>query len=72
MADNSILGHFFLKFSLLFIYMIINFGAHCYSIGEEAAPNNSFTVSSFTYAKTELKPYDWRYIRGTLLTIFPI
>lgn len=28
--------------------------------------DNSFTISSFTYPETKLKPYDWRYIRVDL------
>lgn len=32
----------------------------------DPASNNSFTIYSFTYPETRLKPYDWRYIRVDL------
>ncbi|XP_071707803.1 uncharacterized protein [Rutidosis leptorrhynchoides] len=35
-----------------------------------AVPYDSFTISSFTYGRTVLKPYDWRYIRVDLPTGF--
>lgn len=46
--------YFFIYFTTLIIC--------CWSYEDE-----SFTISSFTYGKTSLEPYDWRYIRGNYL-----
>ncbi|KAI3719465.1 hypothetical protein L6452_20364 [Arctium lappa] len=42
----------------------------CCSYEINAVPYDSFTLSSFTYGRTVLKPYDWRYIRVDLPTWF--
>ncbi|KAI3818556.1 hypothetical protein L1987_12366 [Smallanthus sonchifolius] len=42
----------------------------CCSYETHAASNDSFTLSSFTYGRTVLKPFDWRYIRVDLPTWF--
>ncbi|XP_076956910.1 uncharacterized protein LOC143632229 [Bidens hawaiensis] len=38
----------------------------------EYASTESFTLSSFTYGRTVLRPYDWRYIRVDLPTWFSL
>ncbi|CAI9279140.1 unnamed protein product [Lactuca saligna] len=42
----------------------------CCSYETNAVPYDSFTISSFTYGRTVLRPYDWRYIRVDLPTWF--
>ncbi|KAL3536800.1 hypothetical protein ACH5RR_000166 [Cinchona calisaya] len=66
MAKNWILGHSSLK-----LLVTICFGLHCFlyvraQAVEDGGLNNTFMVSSFTYAETRLKPYDWRYVRVNL------
>ncbi|XP_059651373.1 uncharacterized protein LOC132298983 [Cornus florida] len=68
LKKNSILGSSYLNLCLFIILFV-----SCYGLSFEeqsSGPYNSFTVSSFTYAKTELKPYEWRYIRVDLPTWF--
>ncbi|KAL6981986.1 hypothetical protein U1Q18_023604 [Sarracenia purpurea var. burkii] len=65
MTANSILGSFYLNLLCFVVAIVlIFFHGHCFPF-EEQRRNlyNPFTVSSFSYSKTELKPYDWRYIR---------
>lgn len=66
MADTMILCSSVMKHTfLLYVYILLYFVG--YSIQDDGVyQNNSYLISSFTYAKTVLKPYDWRYIRGTL------
>nr|XP_027108392.1 uncharacterized protein LOC113728094 isoform X2 [Coffea arabica]XP_027115244.1 uncharacterized protein LOC113733209 isoform X2 [Coffea arabica] len=58
-------------------YALICTGVHCFQFGQIPAGddggggrddgfNSTFTISSFTYAQTRLKPYDWRYIKVNL------
>ncbi|KAI3681788.1 hypothetical protein L6452_36593 [Arctium lappa] len=62
MADTNYSIRFY-----LFIYLI----SHCcWSYEVTAVLYDSFTISSFTYGKTSLGPYDWRYIRVDLPTSF--
>ncbi|KAI3498278.1 hypothetical protein L1887_34050 [Cichorium endivia] len=42
----------------------------CCSYEINADPLDSFTISSFTYGRTVLRPYDWRYIKVDLPTWF--
>ncbi|PIN18581.1 hypothetical protein CDL12_08735 [Handroanthus impetiginosus] len=55
MGKNSILGQLCLSF-LVYVYV-------CNS---QEQGLNTYTISSFSYARTLLKPYDWRYIRVEL------
>ncbi|XP_028096285.1 uncharacterized protein LOC114296201 isoform X2 [Camellia sinensis] len=67
MAENSILGSCYLNLCLVVLFVFICFHGQCSSHEvQRGAPYNSFTVSSFSYSKTQLKPYDWRYIRVDL------
>ncbi|KAL3517189.1 hypothetical protein ACH5RR_024091 [Cinchona calisaya] len=71
MAKILILGHSYLN---LLFPLFICIGIHCFLYsqiqagddGVDGGFNSIFTVSSFTYAETSLKPYDWRYIRVNL------
>ncbi|GAA0145274.1 cell adhesion molecule [Lithospermum erythrorhizon] len=67
MANIWILGHFhpFLSIHMyVYIVMCLSFWYCSYAqLQDYGHQYNTFTVSSITYAKTELKPYDWRYIR---------
>lgn len=66
MADTSILCSSVMKHTfLLYVYILLYFVGYS-SQDDGVSQNNSYLISSFTYAKTVLKPYDWRYIRGTL------
>ncbi|KAL8229767.1 hypothetical protein R6Q57_014667 [Mikania cordata] len=51
-------------------YFYITLVICCCSYEIHAFSNDSFTLSSFTYGKTVLRPYDWRYIRVELPTWF--
>ncbi|GFZ06827.1 transmembrane protein-like protein [Actinidia rufa] len=63
MAESWILGGFYLKLCLFVTFVFIFLHGHCLSNRfKQGSPYNSFTVSSFRYSKTELKPYEWRYI----------
>ncbi|KAH7513094.1 hypothetical protein FEM48_Zijuj12G0160000 [Ziziphus jujuba var. spinosa] len=64
MASNSILGSSSYLILGLFVLFLCLFG-HCYSLGE-LGPFNTFTVSSFSYPPTTLKPFELRYIRVEL------
>ncbi|XP_057499301.1 uncharacterized protein LOC130783595 isoform X2 [Actinidia eriantha] len=67
MAENSILGVFYLNLCLFVTFVFIFLHGHCLSYPlKQGGPYNSFTVSSFRYSKTELKPYEWRYIKVDL------
>ncbi|XP_057511462.1 uncharacterized protein LOC130793676 [Actinidia eriantha] len=67
MAENSILGGSYLNLSVLFIFVFICLHGQCFSDEEQSSGlYNSFTVSSFSYSRTLLKPYEWRYIRVDL------
>ncbi|KAH7848721.1 hypothetical protein Vadar_006706 [Vaccinium darrowii] len=67
MAENSILGCFHLNLCLIFGLISVSLRIQCSSYeGENGGPYNSFTVSSFTYSKIQLKPFEWRYIRVDL------
>ena len=65
MADTSILCSSVMRYTfLLSVYILLYFVG--YSIQDDGvSQNNSYLISSFSYAKTVLKPYDWRYVRGT-------
>ncbi|XAR54043.1 hypothetical protein NMG60_11029025 [Bertholletia excelsa] len=64
MPKNSILGRHRLNPCLLFVFVLLHFRGEC--DGQNSGPYSSFTVSSFSYSKTQLKPYEWRYIRVDL------
>lgn len=61
MFRNSILCSCYMN---LFLF-ITCFLCFCFSY-EEYGSYNSFSVSSISYSKTKLKPYEWRYIRVEL------
>ncbi|KAF7153067.1 hypothetical protein RHSIM_Rhsim01G0146800 [Rhododendron simsii] len=65
MAENSILGSFFLNLLLILVFTYLRTQCSSYEV-ESGGPYNSFTVSSFSYSKTQLKPFEWRYIRVDL------
>ncbi|KAF8379550.1 hypothetical protein HHK36_028990 [Tetracentron sinense] len=58
MAEDRILGSVRLCLFVLFSCFL----GYCSSYDQQVG-YNSFTVSSFSYSETKLKPYDWRYIR---------
>ncbi|KAK2965585.1 hypothetical protein RJ640_006200 [Escallonia rubra] len=64
MAKNTILGKpFYLNLCLLITCSALR----CFSYDDvQGGSYNSFTVSSFSYSKSELKPYDWRFIKVDL------
>ncbi|XP_028075756.1 uncharacterized protein LOC114277989 isoform X1 [Camellia sinensis] len=71
MASNSILGPCYLNlFCLTYLSIIfLCFLGHCFSydqVQQRGGLYNSFTVSSYSYSRIELKPYQWRYIRVDL------
>ncbi|KAG5538345.1 hypothetical protein RHGRI_019062 [Rhododendron griersonianum] len=69
MGDNSILN---LCLFLTFVsFLSTCFHGPCFSYevrrgGGGGSPYNSVAVSSFSYPKTQLRPYDWRYIKVDL------
>ncbi|KAJ0435162.1 putative EGF-like domain, Atu1913-like superfamily protein [Helianthus annuus] len=65
----SILGVLYSNKFYFFIF-VGSFVICCCSYEVHAASTESFTLSSFTYGRTVLKPYDWRYIRVDLPTWF--
>nr|XP_043622557.1 uncharacterized protein LOC122594150 [Erigeron canadensis] len=66
-SHDSILGLlYFIKF-----YLFISFCFFTTTIAL-SYEDNSFTISRFTYSKTSLGPYDWRYIRVDLPTSFSL
>ncbi|XP_058212041.1 uncharacterized protein LOC131324190 isoform X2 [Rhododendron vialii] len=65
MAENSILGSFYLNLLLILVFKYLRTQCSSYEV-ESGSPYNSFTVSSFSYSKTQLKPFEWRYIRVDL------
>ncbi|KAK9280360.1 hypothetical protein L1049_014049 [Liquidambar formosana] len=63
MVEILILRGFYLN---LFVFIFFScFSGHCYSY-DDAGPYNSFTISSFSYSGTRIRPYEWRYIRVDL------
>ncbi|KAJ0779384.1 putative EGF-like domain-containing protein [Helianthus annuus] len=67
MADYSILGFLYSNQFYLFIIYFTTFLVSCCSHEDGYG---SFTISSFTYTKTFIRPYDWRYIGVDLPTSF--
>ncbi|KAI8572590.1 hypothetical protein RHMOL_Rhmol01G0211400 [Rhododendron molle] len=65
MAENSILGSFYLNLLRILVFTYLRTQCSSYEV-ENGGPYNSFTVSSFSYSKTQLKPFEWRYIRVDL------
>ncbi|KAL2892156.1 Transmembrane protein 8B [Bienertia sinuspersici] len=57
--------HSFLNWVSLNLCLILFLGYFHYSSADPLTPN-SFTISSFNYPQTKLKPYDWLYIRVDL------
>ncbi|XP_016487526.1 uncharacterized protein LOC107807618 isoform X1 [Nicotiana tabacum] len=59
-----ILGHSYSNLCLVVFVLVLT--ATCFSSqvegGDDDGRHNSVTLSSFTYATTLLKPYEWRYI----------
>lgn len=66
MGNNWIPGYLNLLCPFLLVYMVTCLGIQPVHADDGGALNNSFILSSFTYAKTALRPYEWRYIRVTL------
>lgn len=67
-----ILGHSCSNLFLVFVVFIVTCFSSCWVLyGEQLqggdGPQKSVTLSSFIYATTVLKPYEWRYISGNLL-----
>lgn len=69
MGNNWILGYLNMlsPFLVVLLYMVTCFGIQPVQADDGGALNNTFILSSFTYAKTPLRPYEWRYIRGIAL-----
>lgn len=70
MGNNWILGYLNLLCPFLVVvllYVVTGFGIQPVQADDGGALNNTFILSSFTYAKTPLRPYEWRYIRGIAL-----
>lgn len=63
MGKTWILGQSYLSLCLIFLVIV-------YVCDSQEEGFNTYTISSFSYAKTQLKPYDWRYIRGKCFTSF--
>ncbi|KAI8545091.1 hypothetical protein RHMOL_Rhmol07G0015600 [Rhododendron molle] len=64
MGDNSILN-----LCLFLTFVSTCFHAPCFSYEVRrggGGPYNSVAVSSFSYPRTQLRPYDWRYIKVDL------
>ncbi|KAI3444514.1 hypothetical protein Pfo_001179 [Paulownia fortunei] len=59
MGKNWILGQSYLSLCLIFL-------VHVYVCDSQEQAFNTYTISSFSYARTLLKPFDWRYIRVEL------
>lgn len=65
MGDNSILN-----LCLFLTFVSTCFHGPCFSYEVRrggGGPYNSVAVSSFSYPRTQLRPYDWRYIKGTCM-----
>ncbi|KAK6918348.1 NGX6/PGAP6/MYMK [Dillenia turbinata] len=54
------------KLVLLYLFTIFSCIFRCCFSENNLGQSNSFTISSFTYSETKLKPYEWRYIRVDL------
>ncbi|KAL0426031.1 UNVERIFIED_CONTAM: hypothetical protein Sradi_1137900 [Sesamum radiatum] len=63
MGKIWILGRSYLSLCLIFLVHV------CVCDSQEQA-FNTYTISSFAYSRTYLKPYDWRYIRVDLAPWF--
>ncbi|KAK9074259.1 hypothetical protein SSX86_006856 [Deinandra increscens subsp. villosa] len=68
-TNYSILGYLYSNQFYLYMY-VGSLVICCCSYEIHADSNDSFTLSSFTYGRTVLRPYDWRYIRVDLPTWF--
>ncbi|XP_052193210.1 uncharacterized protein LOC127801820 isoform X2 [Diospyros lotus] len=69
MAENPILGSCYLNLHLFLVtsfFVWFHALSSSYQVQQRGTPYNSFTISSFSYSKTELKPFEWRYIRVDL------
>ncbi|EEF50558.1 conserved hypothetical protein [Ricinus communis] len=64
-AHNSILMYSSWRYTILFLFFSCLFG-HSHSLNQQFSSYNTFTVSSFRYPKSVVKPYDLRYIRVDL------
>ncbi|KAK4418604.1 hypothetical protein Salat_2273200 [Sesamum alatum] len=60
MGKIWILGQSCPSLCLIFLVLV------CVCDSQEQANFNTYTISSFAYSRTYLKPYDWRYIRVDL------
>lgn len=45
-------------------YSLLLFLVCVYVCDSQEQSSNTYTISGFSYARTVLRPYDWRYIRG--------
>ncbi|XAR63037.1 hypothetical protein NMG60_11022823 [Bertholletia excelsa] len=59
MPRNSILGGGSYRNLFLLAFLSLSLLSHCF-------PDNSFVISSFSYSRTLLEPYEWRYIKVDL------
>ncbi|KAL6569545.1 hypothetical protein OROMI_014059 [Orobanche minor] len=49
--------------SRFYLSMFLMFSVSVYVCDSQEEASNTYIISSFSYAKTQLKPYEWRYIR---------
>ncbi|KAK4411420.1 hypothetical protein Sango_0215000 [Sesamum angolense] len=63
MGKIRILGRSYLSLCLIFL-------VHACVCDSQEQAFNTYTISSFAYSRTYLKPYDWRYIRVDLAPWF--
>ncbi|KAH6779905.1 transmembrane protein-like protein [Perilla frutescens var. hirtella] len=47
-------------------YLFLIFLVYVYVCDSQEQPLNTYTISSFSYAETVIRPYEWRYIRVEL------
>ncbi|KAL3622148.1 hypothetical protein CASFOL_033559 [Castilleja foliolosa] len=59
MGKKWILGQIYLSLFIIFLVCV-------YVCDSQEQALNTYTISSFSYARTLLNPYDWRYIRVEL------
>ncbi|KAL6496799.1 hypothetical protein OROHE_027281 [Orobanche hederae] len=52
--------------SRFYLSMFLMFSVSVYVCDSQEEASNTYIISSFSYAKTQLKPYEWRYFRVEL------
>ncbi|KAL6494003.1 hypothetical protein OROGR_031912 [Orobanche gracilis] len=62
MEEKWIFSRFYDFYLIIFLIFLVS----VYVCDSQEEASNTYIISSFSYAKTQLKPYEWRYIRVEL------